>query len=117
MLMQDLGERCMILRLPMVWGRDCPRIRSLYAGAAGEGRVQVWTKLYINIATDEQIAGYVSHIVNTGRREFSGERMTALYIMNWCRIGKSCTSNISAAMEDEEKEIYSFSHRKIFRMN
>ncbi len=38
MLMQELGERCMILRLPMVWGRDCPRIRSLYAAPQAKDR-------------------------------------------------------------------------------
>lgn len=117
MLMQELGERCMILRLPMVWGRDCPRIRSLYAGAAGEGRVQVWTKLYINIATDEQIAGYVSHIVNTGAAGIFhvGTDDCILHHELVRRIGEKLhLQNISAAMEDEEKEEYMvlFSNRE-----
>lgn len=117
MLFQELEERCTILRLPMVWGRDCPRVRSLYTDMADGGKIRTWTNLYVNIATDVQIAEFVSYIVDTGAKGIlhAGTVDWIAYHELIRRIGERIgLRNPRFTMETEEKAEYMvlLSHRE-----
>ena len=68
-LLQDrLGQNCVILRPPEVWGMPCPRLDALTQNTR-EGRpVQTYENLFVNYTTDVQLARWASFILVRGLR-------------------------------------------------
>lgn len=60
MLQEALGEQCIIIRIPAVWGVNCPRIQQL----RNSRQIDTVTNYDINITTDVQIAKTVKRIID-----------------------------------------------------
>lgn len=64
-LLQDhLGHQCIILRIPAVWGVDCPRLNQLRTAK----QLDSVTNFNINITTNRQIAEVVEFILDEDRK-------------------------------------------------
>ncbi len=57
-----LGDSCVIIRIPPVYARDCPRLKAL-ADARPPVRVCEYTGIEMNYTTTGQIAAYIGHII------------------------------------------------------
>lgn len=80
-LLQDrLGQDCVILRPPEIWGLPCPRLCALTQNTREGKPVQTYENLFVNYTTDVQIARWVSFILehdlrgvfHVGTRDVSG---------------------------------------------
>lgn len=63
MLLRILGDACVILRIPLVLGTDCPRIRGLFIDAEKGVPVRTRTNCYVNVTTDVQIAAFLRYLM------------------------------------------------------
>lgn len=63
LLQARLGDRCVILRPPEVWGRSCPRLHTLLEHTQAGNSIQTYENLSVNYTTDAQIAWWVSFIL------------------------------------------------------
>lgn len=81
LLQERLGENCVILRPPEIWGRDCPRLRALVSRAQQGLPVQTYENLSVNYATDTLIARWTAFILERGLRGVfhAGTRDTSDY--------------------------------------
>lgn len=64
MLWRMLGEKCVILRFPEIYGHDCPRIRKLEKNIQNGRQIHTWSNFYVNYTLDIQIAQYVEYIIH-----------------------------------------------------
>lgn len=63
-LLQDrLGQNCVILRPPEIWGRDCPRLHLLVKNTREGKPVRTYENLSVNYTTDMQIARWAAFIL------------------------------------------------------
>ncbi|MBU3146676.1 sugar nucleotide-binding protein [Clostridium sp. CF012] len=62
-LKKGLGDNSIIFRLPMIWGKNSPRLNSLVTALNNNEKVYVYTNLYINNNTDVMLAKQVSYII------------------------------------------------------
>lgn len=63
LLQARLGQNCVILRPPEIWGRECPRLRALIQSSR-EGRpVRTCENLSVNYTTDTQVAQWTAFIL------------------------------------------------------
>lgn len=60
---EGLGENGIIIRIPFVYGKDCPRILELKRSSEIKTPVRTWDGMLSNVTTDVQIAKYVSYII------------------------------------------------------
>lgn len=58
-----LGQNCIILRPPEIWGRDCPRLRALLKNVRAGTPVQIYENLSVNYTTDTQTARWAAFIL------------------------------------------------------
>lgn len=58
-----LGQRAVIIRIPGVWGRDCPRLVRLIRDIKCGTPVATYKNLFINLTTDVQIAEWILYII------------------------------------------------------
>lgn len=63
LLRDRLGDNCIILRPPEIYGRDCPRLRALTSSARPGSSVRTYENLSVNYATDAQIARWTVFIL------------------------------------------------------
>lgn len=63
LLRDRLGDNCIILRPPEIYGRDCPRLRALIRSARSGSPVRTYENLSVNYATDVQIARWTAFIL------------------------------------------------------
>lgn len=56
LLRDRLGQDCVILRPPEIWGRSCPRLRTLMQSCREGIPLRTYENLSVNYATDTQIA-------------------------------------------------------------
>jgi len=63
-LKRGLRDNSIILRLPMIWGKDSPRLNSLAAALNNNEKVDVYTNVYVNKNTDEMLAKQISYIID-----------------------------------------------------
>lgn len=63
MLRDILKEKCIILRVPQIWGYNCPRLVKLKADTESGNVITTWTNISVNYTLDTQIAGYVEYIL------------------------------------------------------
>jgi dTDP-4-dehydrorhamnose reductase len=62
-LVNKLGERCVIIRIPEIWGKDCPRISKLIEDTQNNIPVVTYPNLYVNYTTNIQIAEWIHYII------------------------------------------------------
>lgn len=63
LLQERLGEHCVILRPPEIWGWDCPRLRTLVTNVRAGTPLRTYENLSVNYAADTQIARWTAFIL------------------------------------------------------
>ena len=61
---KGLGDNSAILRLPMIWGKDSPRLNSLITSLNNNENIDVYTNLYLNNNTDVMLAKQIRYIID-----------------------------------------------------
>lgn len=62
LLLNRMGDRAVVLRIPFVWGKNSPRIEAVKAGCRS-GHLEVYTDFYSNHVSDLQIAEIIRWII------------------------------------------------------
>ncbi|AOT72458.1 sugar nucleotide-binding protein [Geosporobacter ferrireducens] len=62
-LIKGLSDNGIIFRLPMIWGKDSPRLNSILTALKNNEEVDVYTNLYLNNNTDEMLAKQICYII------------------------------------------------------
>jgi dTDP-4-dehydrorhamnose reductase len=62
-LKKDLGDNCIIFRLPMIWGKNSPRLNGLVTALNNNEKIDIYTNLYLNNNTDIMLAKQISYII------------------------------------------------------
>lgn len=68
MLMQSLGKRCAIIRIPGIWGKNSPRFNSIKKHLETAAPIQAYPNLECNFLLDTQLARQVRFIVENELR-------------------------------------------------
>lgn len=68
LLTERLGDRCIILRPPEIWGRDCPRLSALVKSTREGTPLRTYENLSVNYATDVQLAQWTAFILEHNLR-------------------------------------------------
>jgi dTDP-4-dehydrorhamnose reductase len=63
MLQDKLGDQCIIIRIPQVWGKDCPRIIKLIEDTNKNVPIITYPNFYVNYTTNIQIAEWIEFII------------------------------------------------------
>ncbi len=63
MLQDKLGNRCIIVRIPQIWGKNCPRILKLIEDTRNNIPIVTYPNLFVNFTTDIQIADWLKYII------------------------------------------------------
>lgn len=58
-----LGERGIILRIPEIWGTDCPRLQAIQSSIREGSPILTFRNLFVNVTTNRQIAAWIDYIV------------------------------------------------------
>jgi dTDP-4-dehydrorhamnose reductase len=66
MLQEKLRDRCVIVRIPEIWGKNCPRILKLIEDTENNTPIVTYPNLYVNYTTNIQIADWISYIIKEG---------------------------------------------------
>lgn len=62
-LSNKLGENCIIIRIPEIWGRNCPRILKFISDINNKVSIQTYKNIYVNYTTNRQIADWSLYII------------------------------------------------------
>lgn len=62
-LTKGLNDNGIIFRLPMIWGKDSPRLNSILNALKNNEKVNVYTNLFLNNNTDEMLAKQICYII------------------------------------------------------
>ena len=63
-LLQDkLNDRCVIVRIPQIYGKNSPRILKLAEDTKDDTPIDTYPKFYVNYTTDIQIAEWIAYII------------------------------------------------------
>ncbi|WPK11167.1 sugar nucleotide-binding protein [Lysinibacillus louembei] len=63
MLQESLQERCCIVRIPGIWGKDCPRLRKLQGDIAANKPIKPYSNLQWSFLLDTQLAKQLHYIM------------------------------------------------------
>ncbi|PEL06503.1 dTDP-4-dehydrorhamnose reductase [Bacillus sp. AFS017336] len=63
LIKNELGERGVILRLPMVWGKQSPRLKEIKNKIENGQEIEAYDNIYLNHAIDTGIASQVKQII------------------------------------------------------
>lgn len=63
MLQNKLKEKCVIVRIPQIYGKNCPRILKLGEDIQNNTPIITYPDLYMNYTTDLQIAEWIDTII------------------------------------------------------
>lgn len=58
-----LGERGIIIRIPEIYGKNCPRVLKLKEAVQTHNPIKTFQNLYVNYTTDRQIAEWIAYII------------------------------------------------------
>lgn len=58
-----LGDNAIIVRIPEIWGRDCPRILKLTSDAKNGNQISSYGNIFVNYTTNKQIAEWISYMI------------------------------------------------------
>lgn len=67
-LLNRLGENAIILRVPEIWGIDCPRICKFKGNISNRFPIQTFENIYVNYTTNKQIAQWILYIIKNDLR-------------------------------------------------
>lgn len=67
-LKEILGDNLITLRLPMIWGKDSPRLNELLSKIKANKEVEVYSNLYLNNNTDVMLAKQIHYIMENNLR-------------------------------------------------
>lgn len=62
-LLNRLGENTIIIRVPEIWGIDCPRIQKFKGNISNQLPIQTFENIYVNYTTNKQIAQWILYII------------------------------------------------------
>jgi dTDP-4-dehydrorhamnose reductase len=62
-LRKGLNDNGIIFRLPMIWGKESPRLNSILTALKKNEKVNGYTNLYLNNNTDEMLAKQICYII------------------------------------------------------
>ena len=62
-LRKGLSDNSVIFRLPMIWGKNSPRLNSLVTALNNNEKIDINTNLYLNNNTDVMLAKQISYII------------------------------------------------------
>ena len=65
---EQMGERGIIVRVPEIWGRDCPRLINLLRVYKEGKLISSYGNLFVNYTTDVQIARWISYVLEQDLR-------------------------------------------------
>lgn len=63
LIQAELGEHGIILRLPMVWGKNSPRLKEIKENITNKVEIEAYENLYLNHASDQRIAKQIRSII------------------------------------------------------
>lgn len=63
MLRGALGAKCAIVRMPAIWGPDCPRLNQLRADLAAHRTIPTLSNILVNVTTDRQVAEFIAFLL------------------------------------------------------
>lgn len=63
MLQDKLKNRCVIVRIPEIFGKNCPRILKLMQDTVNNTPIITYPNLYVNYTTNIQIAEWIAYII------------------------------------------------------
>lgn len=63
MLQQKLGNQCVVVRIPQIFGKDCPRILKLREDVKNDAPIMTYPNFYVNYTTNTQIAEWIEYII------------------------------------------------------
>lgn len=67
-LSNKLDENAIIIRVPEIWGIDCPRIRKFKSNITNQLPIQTFENIYVNYTTNKQIAQWILYIIKNDLR-------------------------------------------------
>ena len=68
LIKSELGDRGLILRLPMVWGKQSPRLNEIKGKLENGQEIEAYDNIYLNHAIDTGIAKQVRKIIENDLR-------------------------------------------------
>lgn len=66
LIIKTLGKNGVILRLPQIYGQNCPRVLELREAVKSHQPVWTLKNVYVNCTTNQQIAEWILHIIVNG---------------------------------------------------
>jgi len=66
LIKEELGERGIVLRLPMVWGQNSPRLNEIKDKIKNALEIEAYENIYLNHAIDNRIAKQARMIIENG---------------------------------------------------
>lgn len=68
LIRNSLGENGIILRLPEIWGHNCPRIQKIKGCIQAGLPVPTYQNIFVNYTTNLQVATWIAHIIRNDLR-------------------------------------------------
>lgn len=68
MLQDKLRNKCIIIRVPQIWGKDCPRLLKLIEDTKNNIPIVTYPDFYVNYTTNIQIAEWIEYILKEDLR-------------------------------------------------
>jgi len=63
-LVNGLGDNSIIFRLPMIWGKNSPRLNRIVTALTTNEKIDIHTHLYLNNNTDMMLSKQISYIID-----------------------------------------------------
>lgn len=63
LIKNELGNQGIILRLPMVWGKNSPRLKEMKEKISNNIEIEAYENIYLNHASDKRIAKQIHTII------------------------------------------------------
>jgi dTDP-4-dehydrorhamnose reductase len=104
MLLNSLGEKAVIIRVPYIWGKQSPRIHQIIENIEQGNKVFAWKNLYTNHTTDIHIAKYIYMIIENNKTGIF--HVGSSDICEYCDFIKNLIVSLRLPMPDfDEKEM------------
>lgn len=111
LIQSELGPQGVILRLPMVWGKNSPRLNEIKDKIANQLEVEAYENIYLNHASDQRISKQIRSIIEndlTGIFHLATTDIESQYSFI-CKLVQSLdTEGKVKALKVEEVEQYNF---------
>lgn len=63
LLTNTIGKKAVIIRVPFIWSKNSPRLKKIIEDIKQGKNVHVWSNLFTNHTSDNQIAKYIKMII------------------------------------------------------